>query len=143
MIRIYWDSCVLIYRIQGVSPWNETIASLLVRQPHYHLVVTELTRLECRVKPLREDDADTLKAFDHFFASDRIKHQTLSQPEFELATELRACHGLKTADALHLSAALTAGCDALWTNDERFEKAAAGRIQIVALDAFSSGASSV
>ena len=39
------------------------------------------------------------------------------------ATELRASHGLKTADALHLATALQHGCVALISNDKRLEKA--------------------
>lgn len=35
-------------------------------------------------------------------------------------------------DALHLAAALHGGCDQFWTNDHRLEKAADGRIAIVA-----------
>lgn len=26
MKKIYWDSCILIYRIQQISPWAEIIA---------------------------------------------------------------------------------------------------------------------
>ncbi|NEV64432.1 type II toxin-antitoxin system VapC family toxin [Thiorhodococcus minor] len=137
MKRIYWDSCVLIYRLQAVPPWKEKIARLLAAQPAYRLVLTELTRLECRVKPLREGDVDTLRAFDHFFTSDRIEYAPLKRTLFDRAAELRAYHGLKTIDALHLAAALDAGCNAFWTNDRRLERAASERIQIVAIDALS------
>ena len=52
---------------------------------------------------------------------------------FDLATELRAEHGIKTPDALHLAAAIHGGCDALWTNDKRLARAAAERIRIKVL----------
>ena len=42
---------------------------------------------------------------------------------FELAATLRARHDLKTPDALHLAAAIHHGCDELWTNDHRFDRA--------------------
>jgi predicted nucleic acid-binding protein len=134
MTRIYWDSCVLIYRLQGTSPWRKKIAGMVAAQRAFGLVLSELSRLECRVKPLREGDVDTLHAFDRFFASARIEYAALTRTMFDRATELRAHQGLKTVDALHLAAALDAGCDAFWTNDRRLERAAAGRIQIVAVD---------
>jgi predicted nucleic acid-binding protein len=52
---------------------------------------------------------------------------------FDLATELRARHGLKVPDALHLAAAIEGGCDEFWTNDTRLDKAASGYLKTVAL----------
>lgn len=40
--------------------------------------------------------------------------------------ELRARHGLRTPDALHRAVAQLAGCDELWTNDNRLAAAAEG-----------------
>lgn len=134
MLRLYWDSCVLIYRLQAVEPWNETIAKLLATKSEHRLVLTELTRLECRVKPLRDNDDATLMAFECFFTSPRIEYAPLSRQVFDLAAELRAYHRLKTPDALHLASALAAGCHEFWTNDRRLERAANGRIQVVAVD---------
>lgn len=50
---------------------------------------------------------------------------------FDLATELRARHGLKTPDALHLAAAIACGCNELWTNDGRLTRATDNRIRVV------------
>lgn len=57
----------------------------------------------------------------------------LNKAVFDLATELRAQHGLKTPDALHLAAAISAGCDEFWTNDLRLTQAAQGRIRTISL----------
>jgi len=40
--------------------------------------------------------------------------------------------GCSTPDALHLAAAIDAGCDEFWTNDRRLERAAAERIEVIA-----------
>ena len=53
---------------------------------------------------------------------------------FERATLLRAESRLKTADALHLAAAITAGCQQFITNDLRLARAAADHIDVLALD---------
>lgn len=50
---------------------------------------------------------------------------------FDLATDRRARYGLKTADALHLAAAILSGCEEFWTNDSRFANAAANRLRVV------------
>jgi len=134
MCLLYWDACVLIYRLQPVEPWRSRIARALAVKSEVRLAVSELTRLECRVKPLRDADATALARFDRFFASPSIDFATFSRPVFELATELRAQHAIKTPDALHLAAAIVAGCSEFWTNDRRLEKAAADRLQVVSVD---------
>lgn len=134
MRTLYWDSCVLIYRLQDIEPWNSRIAAALSTVIQPRVVVSELTRLECRVKPLREGDLSTLEKFDGFFASPTIGYAPLSRSVFDLAADLRARYRLKTPDALHLAAAVQIGCVELWTNDRRLEQAAEGRLQVVSVD---------
>lgn len=134
MRHLYWDSCVLIYRLQEVDPWHKRIGQALSRLTQPRVVVSELSRLECRVKPLRDGDLSTLAKFDGFFAAPAIGYASLSHAVFDLATDLRARYGLKTPDALHLAAAINDGCDEFWTNDRRLNQAASGRIQIVTVD---------
>jgi predicted nucleic acid-binding protein len=43
---------------------------------------------------------------------------------YRKAAELRANHGLKTPDALHLATAQNHGCAELWTHDERLNTVA-------------------
>jgi uncharacterized protein len=134
MRTLYWDSCVLIYRLQEIEPWNRRIAAALSTVIQPRVVVSELSRLECRVKPLREADLSTLAKFDGFFASPAIGYAPLSRSVFDLATDLRARYRLQTPGALHLAAAVQIGCDELWTNDRRLEQAAEGRLQVVSVD---------
>ncbi len=48
-----------------------------------------------------------------------------------LLMEVRVRHRVKTPDALHLAAAINAGCDQFWTNDDRLAKAAEGHIEVI------------
>lgn len=133
MKRIYWDSCIVIYRVQSVLPWSRHIAARI--DPDLDAVqlhVTTLTRLECRVFPIRQKDTALLERFDDFFAHPSVRTLDLSRRLFEQATELRARHRLSTPDALHLAAAIDAGCEEFWTNDRRLERAAASRLAVVA-----------
>jgi predicted nucleic acid-binding protein len=131
---LYWDACVLIYRIQRVDPWNRRIADALAASSEPKLVVSELGRMECRVKPLREGDQTTLAKYDKFFAAPTLGWVPYDRPIFDLAANLRARHALKTPDALHLAAAIVGGCGELWTNDRRLEEAAEGRLRVVSVD---------
>jgi predicted nucleic acid-binding protein len=60
-----------------------------------------------------------LQKFDRFFAA--CEMIALNRAVFEQATRLRAKNQLKTPDALHLAAAVHAGCDELWTNDQQLK----------------------
>jgi predicted nucleic acid-binding protein len=133
-MRIYFDSCVLIYRIEQREPWVSWVNSRLawVEASGATLVVSELTRMECRVRPMALGSADMLSAFDRFFEQPRLAWQGLDRPVFELATRLRSESRLKTPDALHLAAALIAGCRQFVTNDQRLAQAAANQIDVIA-----------
>ena len=82
--------------------------------------MSELVRFECRVGPLKRADAPLLADYDAFFALPELMFAPFERAAFDHAAALRATIALKTPDALHVGAALTSGCDELWTNDRRF-----------------------
>lgn len=136
MKKIYWDSCILIYRIQQIPPWAEIIARKFTPEmDNSRLHSTHLARLECRVLPLREGNLELLALFDKFFAQPEVVTVPLDARVFNLATELRALDHLKTPDALHLAAAISSGCDEFWSNDDRLAKVAGSRIEVVNVNA--------
>jgi predicted nucleic acid-binding protein len=132
MKKIYWDSCVLIYRVQQVAPWAEVIAQKFASQlDAVRLYATHLVRLECRVLPLREGNLELLAQFDQFFAQPEVEIVPLDGRVVNLAPELRAEYQLKTPDALHLAAAISSDCDEFWSNDDRLIKIAGSRIKVI------------
>lgn len=132
MKKIYWDSCILIYRIQQISPWAEIISRKFAALPDESRICSaHLTRLECRVWPLREGNLELLALFDQCFTQPEVVIVPLDARVFNLATELCAQERLKTPDALHLAAAICSGCDEFWSNDERLTKVAGSRIEVV------------
>jgi uncharacterized protein len=137
MPRVYLDSCIVIYLIQGPESLSGTVRGAL-RPDEIDLQVlciSDLTRLECRVWPVREGDEELLAQFDGFFSSQDVERLAIQTDTFDLATELRARHGTKTPDALHLATAILGGCDEFWTNDRRLTAAAAGRLSLKVLSA--------
>ena len=136
MAAIYWDSCVAIYRVENVAPWAATLVQWLASLDANALLhISDLTRMECRLAPLRAGNRELLERYDDFFARADLTLIALTRPVFDRATALRANHRLKTPDALHLAAAIDAGCDQFWTNDKRLAAAAAGYLEVRALSA--------
>jgi len=120
-VRVYLDSAPLIYLIENVAPYALVLTRRLA-QPGVTQVCSELSRLECRVKPLRDGEADLLAAFDTYFSDIIFFIIPLSRSIIDRATDLRARYGFKTPDAIHLAAAIYAECDLFLTNDRRLDR---------------------
>jgi uncharacterized protein len=118
---IYCDSVILIYLLDTVGPFNVRAAAGLaaLRAAGDTPAFSDLTRLECRVKPLRLGAMALLADFDTFFARPDVYRVPITTAVFDRAAAIRAAHGYKLADALHLAAAAEAGCNRFLTNDGR------------------------
>jgi predicted nucleic acid-binding protein len=116
-VRVSLDAAPVIYAVEQVPGFGAAVDARLAA-PGVVPVTSELTRLECRVKPLREEDAALLGDFDAFFA-DAAVVVALTREVIDRATELRARYGVRTPDAIHLAAAVASGCDVFLTNDRR------------------------
>ena len=73
--------------------------------------------------PYKSADVSAERAFLRYFEG--CERVPILPSTFGLAAHIRADHGLKTPDAIHLAAALESGCAELWTNDDRFVRAGA------------------
>ena len=120
---IYLDSCIVIYIVQAMEPWRSRVMAMLRDHPSVQLVISDLVRMECLVGPYKDRDIATEEAFIGYFAL--CQNVPIRSSTFDLAAHIRADHGLKTPDAIHLAAAIESGCGELWTNDDRFTRAGA------------------
>jgi predicted nucleic acid-binding protein len=120
-VLIYCDSVILIYFLDHTGPLQVRAAQrpAALWAAGDRVAVSDLTRLECRVHPLRHGDAARLAAFDGFFALADVQLVPLPRAVYDRATGIRAQHGFKTIDSLHLAAAVEAGCGRFLTNDTR------------------------
>jgi predicted nucleic acid-binding protein len=118
---IYLDSAILIYHLDGIGPFQARPANRLttLRAGGDQVAVSDLTHLECRVKPIQLGDTLRLSKFDGFFGLPDVRMVPLTTAVDDQATVIRATHGIKTLDAIHLAAALEGGCDIFLTNDAR------------------------
>ena len=115
------DSAILIYYLDGIGPFHARAANRLttLRAAGDQVAVSDLTRLECRVKRIQLGDTLRLSKFDGFFGLPGVRMVPLTTAVYDQATVIRATHGIKTLDAIHLAAALEGGCDIFLTNDAR------------------------
>lgn len=132
MRKLYLDSCIIIYFVEQHPDYFASVDTRIEAGDSL-ITVSDLCKLECLVHPMRAGDTARLAAFQQFFAADDLSITRCSPAVFELATTLRARHHLKTPDALHLAAAIEAGCDEFWTNDHRLDAAASGHLRTVTL----------
>jgi predicted nucleic acid-binding protein len=106
----FFDASALIYLLEGEEPWaaclRRQLRDLAVAHPDLGAALSRLSWLECRIGPLRSGDSACLQRFDAFFARPDLLWVELSRQVVELATELRARHGLRTPDALQAASCL-------------------------------------
>jgi predicted nucleic acid-binding protein len=123
----FFDASALIYIVEGAQPFarrvRREVARLLKEHEILDTAVSRLSWLECRVRPAREEDFDTLSQFDSFFARPGLSWVELTREVVELATEIRVRHRLRTPDALQAACCLQLGSDHVFiTGDSAFKK---------------------
>ncbi len=82
------------------------------------LITSALSLLEVLVVPYRSGDHVLAKRYEELLTRSRgVRVAEISRENLRAAAQLRAVTGVKTPDALQLSAALGCGCTAFLTND--------------------------
>ena len=118
-MRLYLDANPIIYSIEGVPEFREAALSWIERAEKASGVVitSRLSRLECRVKPLREENTELLARFEGFFAREGLELAEITAEVIEAATALRAAHNFRPPDAIHLATATLSKADVFLTGD--------------------------
>jgi uncharacterized protein len=129
-VRIYLDTAPIIYAVEAVTPYAAILDERL-KSADIVLIASDLNRLECRVKPIREQDAEMLADYDRFFQVAIQELVALSPEVIDRATAIRAGYGFRTPDAIHLAAATVAQCDIFLTNDRRLQQYSGVAVQVL------------
>lgn len=128
--RYYLDAAPVIYTVEQVPIYGAAVDAR-VSAANIICVVSDLTRMECRVKPLRVGDTELLQDFDDYFDGVVVEVVPLTREVIDHATEIRAQYGFKTPDAIHLAAAIVSKCDVFLTNDHRLDRFSAISVEVV------------
>lgn len=119
---VYLDTCCVIYFVEEHPVFGRAVVQALSSQPNPKIGISPLVEMECLVAPLRLQNPALLDRYKKFF--EQCIRFEMPPVVYQCAAELRAVHGLKTPDALHLATAQYNGCTAIWTNDIRLNNSA-------------------
>lgn len=133
----FFDASALIYLIEGKEPFASRVrgqlAELTQAHPDMGAAISRLSWLECRVGPMKHNDAAALALFDAFFANPDLVWVELSRDVVELAAVIRVRHGLRTPDALQAAGCLQLGSQhLLLTGDPAFQRVDGLRVAVLA-----------
>jgi len=123
---VFLDASAIIYLLEGDattrSAVRDTLATLRPSTGEVPLLAASaLSRLECRVRPLREGDQGLLERYEAFFSDPGLAMIALDETVLDRAAELRAHCRLRTPDALQAASLLVADANgAFVTGDTDF-----------------------
>lgn len=129
-MRYYLDTAPIVYTVETSPLFAQRVDAVLARLGVIP-ITSEMARLECRVKPMRDGNLTLLQDFDDYFDSTIAEIVPLTRDVVDKATEIRAQFNFKTPDSLHLAAAVVSNCDIFLTNDQRLNRFTGITIEIV------------
>ena len=124
----FLDASAVIYLLEGDAPTRQAVRQVLRTLEREAgeapmLIVSALSRVECRVRPLREANAPALERLDAFFDDPGLSVIAVDEAVLDKATELRAHHGLRTPDAIQAASLLTVDPEGVFvTGDGDFKR---------------------
>jgi predicted nucleic acid-binding protein len=132
-VNIYLDSSAIIYGIEGTQELHSAVIARIARAEADGSVfsTSRLSRLECRVLPLRRGQAALLSRYDEFFLRPSLQITDIGSSVIDLATDLRVRYGLKTPDAIHVATAMDCGSDLILTGDHDMARVKEIKVELV------------
>ena len=118
---VFLDANPVIYFVEQPPTWGPKAKARITALvgAGEQLAVTDIVRMECLVGPLKQGDLQMESDFRTFFTSPDVRVLPIVAAVCERAARIRATHGFKPLDSLHLAAAVEHGCTLFLTNDGR------------------------
>jgi len=123
--RIYLDTNVFIYALEGIMPWADELYDLFAAFDvgRCTAVTSELTLAECLVRPFAQRKDEVVKRYLAVLQTRRyLSIVSISKETLIESAKLRADCGVKLPDAIHAATARGEGCTVLVTNDAAFRR---------------------
>lgn len=133
--RIYLDSNIVIYAIEGLAQYAAQVQPLLdaMDSAEVLIVTSELTLAEVLVGPLKTQNLSIQQTYRAFLTTTpTLEVAPISRTVLTEAAQLRATTKLKLPDAIHLATAMQYQCDTFLTNDEAFRVLGQPQIKLLA-----------
>jgi predicted nucleic acid-binding protein len=123
--RVYLDTNVFIYAVEGLAPYSEPMKELFARvdSGQVQAVTSELTLAEALVKSMMDSNAGLVEVYKQAItSSEGLWVIPISRSVLLRAAQIRGQQqALKLPDAIHVATAEVAGCASFLTNDERLK----------------------
>lgn len=121
---VYLDTNIVIYFVEKHSTYWSKVNSRFsaAYAANDSLALSDLTRMECLVGPLRSGKTGLLADFNSFFHLSTVTVLSMPAAVFDRAARVRATWGFSALDALHLAAAVEHGCGLYLTNDAQLAR---------------------
>ena len=132
-MNLYLDASAIIYAMEGCSDLRKAVLAWVtqVDSSGGAIITSRLSRLECRVRPLREGQSALLAQYERFFQRQSLRVVDIGASVIELATDLRVRYGIKTPDAIHMATAIEGGVDLILTGDRDMTRCREIRVELV------------
>lgn len=119
--RLYLETAPLIYYVEENPAYVTKMDAIVdaVEQGSIDAVTSVITLAEVLTQPMKQGNVKLEQEYrDVLLSSAGFRLLPITASIAELAARLRARHNLRTPDALHVAAAIDAGCQAFLTNDK-------------------------
>lgn len=123
--RLYIDSSALIYAIEvpGQYPGLRSKVFLPFAHAELTLVTSWITLAEVLIRPLQMGDSTLISTYRQFLApSPALEILRVDSGVCDKAAALRAAHGLRLPDAIHIATGVAASCTFFVTGDAEWAK---------------------
>jgi predicted nucleic acid-binding protein len=118
---VYLDTMIVIYAVENPAVWGPKATARLtaLRAGGDSFMLSDLTRMECLVGPLKAGQPAVEAQFRAFFAAAGVAVVPITAAVCDRAAQIRAAFNFKPMDALQLAAAVEHGANIFLTGDTR------------------------
>ncbi|HUI79188.1 MAG TPA: type II toxin-antitoxin system VapC family toxin [Bryobacteraceae bacterium] len=124
MSRIFWDTNLFIYLLEGSGEAFRSVNRLLSRmlERRDELLTSTLTLGEVLVKPIEGGRQEWVERYEKFLSGPGVHVIPFDRQGARVYAHLRQDRTLRAPDAIQLSCASSAGCNLFVTNDDRLSR---------------------
>src|SRR5262245_2489551 len=110
---VYLDTNVVIYATEDPAVWGPNALARMTapRAAGHSFMISDLTRMECLVGPLKAGNGVLEAQYRAFFTSGGVQVTPVTPGVCDRAAQVRATFGFKPMDALQLASAVEHGAN--------------------------------
>ncbi len=133
MSRIFWDTNLFIYLLEGRGEHAHAVAGLRKRmnERRDQLCTSTMTLGEVLVKPTEAGWPDLVAKYEQALSSPAVLVIPFDRACARIYAQLRQDRTLRAPDAIQLACAAQAGCDLFITNDDRLSRKIVPGVQFI------------